>query len=49
MLAYSFVGDLLVVNEVNDTNRSQDGTGKRCLRFGRHGDFEFVYCMRGSQ
>jgi len=43
MWAYSFVGNLLVVNEVDDTNRTQNGTGKRCLCFGRHGDLNLFY------
>lgn len=49
MFAYGFVGHLLVVDEVNDTNRAQDGTGERCLCFGRHGDFKFFYCTREEQ
>lgn len=43
MMTYGFIGNLLVVNEVNNTNRAQDGTGERCLRFGRHVYFEVVY------
>lgn len=46
MLTYGFIGHLLVVHEVNDANRTQDGTGERCLRFGRHGDFAVVYYTR---
>jgi hypothetical protein len=34
VLTYSFIGHLLVVNEVNDANRTQDSTSKCCLRFG---------------
>jgi hypothetical protein len=49
MSAYGFIGNLLVVDEVNDTNRAQDGTGERCLCFGRHGDIEVCCCTAGAQ
>jgi hypothetical protein len=49
MLADGFIGHLLVVDEVNDTNRAQDGTGERCLCFGRHDDIEFCCYTRGAQ
>jgi hypothetical protein len=49
MLAYGFVGHLLVVNEVNDTNRTQNGTCECCLRFGGHGAFEVVRYSREEQ
>ena len=43
MLTYGFISHLLVVDEVNNTDRTQDRTGERCLRFGRHRDFKSVY------
>jgi hypothetical protein len=46
MLTYGFIGHLLVVHEVNNANRTQDGTGEGCLRFGRHSDFEVVFSTR---
>jgi hypothetical protein len=36
---YGFVGDLLGVDEVHDSNGSHDGGCKCCLCFGRHTDF----------
>jgi len=49
MLAYGFVGHLLVVNEVDDANRTQDSTGECCLRFGRHVGTEISDCARVTQ